>query len=122
MLLGRKETFGMAKLACLRLLVAETESQREPACECPPTQVEHARALDAAVADQRHVRRATTDIDEDAALRPGFLARACSGEGVWLSDGAGQLEVELTHNRVDGVDVRHRREGVEHGDLEVLAC
>src|SRR6202165_5547080 len=111
----------MPELAGLRLLVAEAERQREPAREGAATQIEHARALDATVPDERYIRRTAADVDEDAALSPGLLTRACPRERIGLRDRGRQLEVELAHHGVDGIDMGHRREGVEDGDLEVLA-
>src|SRR5258708_24476081 len=111
----------MPELARLGLLVAEAERQRQAPREGASAQVEHARTFDPAIADQGHVRGAAPDVDEDAALGPRLLARASSRKRVWLRDGGGQLEVELTHDGVDGVDRGHRRERVEDRDLEVLA-
>src|SRR5260370_16466468 len=111
----------MPELARLSLLVAEAERQRQAPREGASAQVEHARTFDPAIADQGHVRGAAPDVDEDAALSPCLLARASSRKRVWLRHGGGQLEVALTHDCVDGVDVGHRRERVEHGHLEVLA-
>src|SRR6266851_5286966 len=84
-------------------------------------EIEHARPFDAAVPNQCDIRRAASDVDENASLRPRLLAGASSREGVGLRDSGGQLEVELSHDSFDRIDVRHRREGVEDRHLEVLA-
>src|SRR6266849_10472136 len=122
MLLSREQPLRVPELARLRLFVAEAERQREPAREGAAAKVEHAGALDAAVPDERYVGGAAADVDEDATLSPGLLARACPRERIGLRDGGRQLEVELAHDGVDGVDVGHRGERVEDSDLEVLAC
>src|SRR5207237_10251803 len=93
----------------------------EPAGERTPTEVEHARALDSAVADERHVGGAATDVDEDPALGPDLRIGARPSECVRLGDRGGKLQVELPDHRLDGIDVRHWGEGVEDGDLQVLA-
>src|SRR5260370_29206272 len=109
----------MPELARRGFLVAETERQRQAPREGASAQVDHARTFAPAIADQGYIGGAAADVDEDAALSPCLLARASSRKRVWLRHGGGQLEVELTHDGVDGVDVGHRRERVEDGDLEV---
>src|ERR1700692_681988 len=109
MLLGREKTFGVAKLARLCLLIAEPESEGETPCECAPAQVEHTGSLYASVAEQRDIGRAAADVNKDATFGPRLLACARSGERIRLRDCPCQLEVELTHDGVDRVDVCHRR-------------
>src|SRR5260370_10768683 len=111
----------MPELARLGLLVAEAERQRKAWGEGGAAQVGHGGCCGPGSADQGYIGGAAADVDEDAGGGPRLLARARSRKRVWLRDGGGQLEVELTHDCVDGVDVGHRRERVEDGDLEVLA-
>src|SRR5438270_13743486 len=99
----------MPQLARLGLFVAQSERERKPPREGSAAQVEHPRAFDAAVADERDVGRAATDVDEDPALGPDLLVGARPRQGVWLRDGGGEFEVELTDDGLDGVDVSPRR-------------
>src|SRR5260370_23507681 len=110
----------MPELARRGLLVAEAERQRQAPREGASAQGELARTFDPAIADQGHVRGAAPDVDEDAALGPRLLARASARQRVCLRDGGGQLEDELAHDGVDSLDVGHRRERVEDGDLKTL--
>src|SRR6202049_1667725 len=112
----------MAELASLGLLVAQAERKREATGEGAATQVEHARPFDSTIANQRHIGSATANVHENAALRPGFFARAGPRERIRLRDGGGQLEIELAHDGLDRVDVSHRGESLEQRHLEVLAC
>src|SRR6266567_2986363 len=121
-LLGREESLRVAQLAGLGLLVAEAERERQAARERAAAEVEHPRALDPAVADERHVRGPAADVDEDPALGPRLLACAGARERIRLGNCGRKLEVELANHGVDGVDVGHGRERVEDGDLEVPAC
>src|SRR5260370_40107063 len=107
----------MAELARLGFLVAETERQRQAPREGASAQVEHARTFDPAIADQGYIGGAAPDVDEDAALGPGLLARASSRQRVWLRHGGGQLEAGLTPDGVHGVDVGHRRARADGRDL-----
>ncbi|TMF32711.1 MAG: hypothetical protein E6I29_01770 [Chloroflexi bacterium] len=54
-------------------------------------------------------------------VSPDLLVGARPRECVRLGDRGRKLQVELPDHRLDGVDVRHRGEGVEDGDLQVLA-
>src|SRR3989475_4067617 len=111
----------MAQLARFRFFVAESERERQPSRERAAAEVEHASAFDATVADQRDVRGASADVDEDAAFGPYLLVGACTRKRVRLRHRGSELQVELAHHRLDGVDVGHRRESVENSDLEILA-
>src|SRR5207253_7901324 len=51
-LLGRQQSFGVAELSSLGLLVAQAEREREPAREGPSAEVEHPGALHPAVPHQ----------------------------------------------------------------------
>src|SRR5205807_9312538 len=97
------------------------EGQRQSRAEGAPAELDRWRRLDAAVAHKRYVGGAAADIDEEPALAPRFLAGASKRERIRLCDRGCKLEVELPHDRVDGVNVSYRRECVEDGDLEVLA-
>src|SRR5437870_870832 len=109
----------MAELAGLGFLVAQPEGQSEPAGERTPAEVEHARALDSAVADERHVGGAAADVDEDPSLGPDLLVGACPRERVRLGDRGRKLQVELPDHRLDAVDalaghrLRHVLSGLE---------
>src|SRR5205823_11027500 len=76
MLFRGEQAFGVSELARFGFLVAEAERQREPPRESAAAQVEHPGAFDATVADERHVRGAAADVDEDAALGPDLLVGA----------------------------------------------
>ena len=110
----------MADLARLRLFVTEPEGEREPARERAPAQVEHPRALNTTIADQRDVCCASADVDENSALFPGLFAGASARQRVRLGDGRGKLEVQLPDNALECVDVGNWSEGVENGELQIL--
>src|SRR5438445_9264359 len=93
-LLGGQQALGVPELARLRLLVAETECQREAARECAPAEVEHSRPLNASVAHERYVGGAAADIDEDPALGPCLLAGASTRERIRLCDRGCKPDVE----------------------------
>ena len=82
---------------------------------------EHARPLDAALADQRHVRRAATDVDEQRARLLDLLATDAARDGIRLGDDREQLEVELAGDALQRAEVDQRRERVEDADPHVAA-
>ena len=101
------------------------ERQVEPVGEAlgerPATEREHARPLDAALADERDVGRAAADVDEQ---RPGLadlVAAEDARDGVRLGDDLEQLEVELRGHALERPEVDERRERVEDADLDVAA-
>src|ERR1700680_2048902 len=98
----------MAELASLVLLVAQAERKREATGEGAATQVEHARPFDSTIANQRHIGSATANVHENAALRPGFFARAGPRERIRLRAGGGQRELGLAPRRAGRVVVSHR--------------
>ena len=97
----------------------QVEAVGEALGERPATEREHARPLDAALADEGHVRRPATDVDEQ---RPG-LADVVAAEDprhrVRLGDDLEQLQVQLRGHALEGTEVDQRREGVEDPDLDV---
>src|SRR5579864_4415803 len=120
-LIRREQSLGVAHLARLCFFVAQAEREREAAREGATAEVKHPCALHAAVAYERDVGRAAPDVDEDSTLGPYLLVGARASQRVWLRHSGGKLEVELANDGLDGVDVRHRRESVEDGHLEVFA-
>ncbi len=89
--------------------------------ERPAAEREHPRALDAALADQRDVRRPAADVDEQ---RPGLadlVAAEDPRDRVRLGDDLEQLEVELRCHALQRAEVDQRRERVEDPDLDVAA-
>ena len=82
---------------------------------------EHARALDAALADERDVRRAAADVDEQGPRLAQLLAAEHAGDGVRLGDDLEQLEVELAGHALERAEVDERCERVEDADLDVAA-
>src|SRR6202011_5897731 len=94
--------------------------QRQAARKRPPTKVEHAGTFDSTIPDEGDVGGTAADVHEQPAFRPDLLAGTCSGQREGLRHRGRQLQVELLYDGPDGVDVGHRREGVEDGDLEVL--
>ena len=86
-----------------------------------PAEREHPRALDAALADQRDVRRPAADVDEQRAGLADLVAAEDARDGIRLGDDLEQLEVELAGDALEGPEVDQRRERVEDPDLDVAA-
>ena len=79
MLLCGEQALGVAQLARLGLFVAQAEGKGKASRERTAAEVEHARALHPAVANEGYVRGAAADVDEDSALSPDLLTGARTG-------------------------------------------
>ena len=80
---------------------------------------EHPRALDPALAHERHVRRPATDVDEERAGLADLVLTEDPGNGVRLGDDLQELEIELRGDALQGAEMNQRRERVEDPDLDV---
>ncbi len=89
--------------------------------ERPTAEREHPGALDAALADERDVRRPAADVDEQRAGLPDVVAAQDPGDRVRLGHDLEQLEVELRCDALQRAEMDERRERVEDADLDVAA-
>ena len=117
----RASAAGVVDLERLGPRERQVEPIGEALRERPTAEREHPRPLDAALADERDVRRAAADVDEQ---RPGLadlVAAQDAGDGVRLGDDLEQLEVQLRRDALERAEVDERRERVEDPDLHVAA-
>ena len=112
---------GVVHLERLRARERQVEPVRDRLRERPSAEREHPRPLDAALPDQRDVRRAAADVDEQGARLAHVLRAQHPGDRVRLGDDLEQLEVELARDRLQRAQVHERRERVEDADLDVAA-
>ena len=99
----------------------EVEPVGQALGERAATEGEHPGPLDAALADQRHVRRPAADVDEQRAGLADLVAAQDARDGVRLGHDLEQLEVQLRRDALERAEVDQRREGVEDPDLDVTA-
>ena len=88
-------------LALLRPRERQVKAVGEALRERPTAEREHPGALDAALADERDVRRAAADVDEQRARLADLLVAEDARDGVRLGDDLDELEVELVGDRLE---------------------
>ena len=116
-----RQAAGVVDLERLGPRERQVEPVGEDLGERPAAEREHPRALDPALADERDVRRAAADVDEQRAGLADLVGAEDAGHGVRLGDDLEQLEVELRGDALERAEVDERRERVEDPDLDVAA-
>ena len=99
----------------------QVQAVRDGLGERTAAEREHARPLDAALADEGHVGGPAADVDEQGAGLADVLGAQDAGHGVRLRDDLEQLQVELAGDGLERPEMDQRREGVEDADLDVAA-
>ena len=118
---GHRHAAGVVHLDFLGPRKRQVQAVRDRFRERAATEGEHARALDAAVPDARHVRGAAADVDEESARLQDLIARHDAGHGVRLGNDLDQLQIQLLGHALQRAEMNERREGVEDADLDVAA-
>ena len=116
-----RQAAGVVDLERLGARERQVEPVGEALGERAAAEREHPRALDAALADERDVRRPAADVDEQGAGLADLVAAEDAGDRVRLGDDLEQLEVELARDALERAEVDERRERVEDADLDVAA-
>src|SRR4029079_19325133 len=116
-----RQAAGVVDLCGLGARERQLQSVREALRERPAAEGEHARALNAALPDERNVRRPAADVDEERARLADLVRAEDTGDGVRLGDDLEQLQVQLRGHRLERAEMNERREGVEDPDLDVAA-
>jgi hypothetical protein len=115
------EAPGVVDLQRLGARERQVEPVGEALREGPAAEREHARALDPTLADERDVRRAATDIDEQGTCLADLIRTQDASNGVRLGDHLEQLQVELARDALQGSQMDEWGERVEDPDLHVAA-
>src|SRR5215472_1964103 len=121
LLIGRQQALRVTELPCLGFVVAQPQLRRQPPGESLAAEAEHSRPLHPASAEQRHVRSPASDVDEYATQLPGLVPRTRASQRIRLGYRTRDLEIELSGQDLQPRDLRHRRERIEHRDLQVAA-